>query len=437
MAEFNLKENILTTTIGDMISAFSAADLEEKIPFMMEDLNADVKRSVDEYQKLLSDGKYNEAVDYRNAHEELETLIFDAYKANKLMEKVAYLYLYAKAQIQQVVLDKEIPETLTLNEEQDIFSGQESGDVWLRQNQEDEYDDVNELNIRDSVGSYKTTAISPVLAYNNDIDDVKNIVLGNTTNVSNPKLSVTVDDLRYFSRNSMNEIVDNFNSKFIPNYYEPFKQSIVDAYKIVYPLEEVPQEISDSLGSLKNPNEEKDLYSSFVRNNFFCKRSSLNYKEFIVLLNPLLNENEYITGTNLTFVPELPSDFGEGALLLYAIITADRTIEYKEYDTYEMNTFYADGAYNYTNSLGTYDPIIVRDYVCKAKLSKSESKNKVLVNGGNPHFIANNSDEKFIIEFKNNQNVHTGINTMRPQTTFTSSTTTYYIKNKIKFVMIY
>ena len=126
MAEFNLKENILTTTIGDMISAFSAADLEEKIPFMMEDLNADVKRSVDEYQKLLSDGKYNEAVDYRNVHEELETLIFDAYKANKLMEKVAYLYLYAKAQIQQVVLDKEIPETLTLNEEQDIFSGQES-----------------------------------------------------------------------------------------------------------------------------------------------------------------------------------------------------------------------------------------------------------------------------------------------------------------------
>ena len=63
MAEFNLKKNILTTTIGDMISAFSAADLEEKIPFMMEDLNADVKRSVDEYQQLLSDGKYNEAVD--------------------------------------------------------------------------------------------------------------------------------------------------------------------------------------------------------------------------------------------------------------------------------------------------------------------------------------------------------------------------------------
>lgn len=436
MAELDLKENILKTTIGDMISIFSTADLKAKIPFLMEDLNTDVKSVVEEYQILLSKGKFGEAVDYRNNHTELETLIFDAYKANKLMEKVTYLYLYAKAQLQQVIAGKEKPDDLILNEEQDEFSGQESNDIWLQQDAENEYDPYK-LSIKDSNGDYKITHISPTLASNIDVDDIKNIILGKTEDVSNPKMAVRVDNLNYFNNESMGEVIENFNSQFISDYYEPFKKSIVDAYKTVYPTEDIPTEITESLGSEKSPNEEKDLYSSFVRNNFFCKRSSLNYKEFEVFVNPLLGENEYITGSNLIFAPELPSDFGEGALLLYAIVTADRTIEHKEYDTYEMNSFYADGAYNYENGLGTYDSVNVRDYVCKARLSKSENKNKILINGGNPHFITNDSDEKFVIEFKNNQTVHTGINTMRPQTTFTSDTTTYYIKNKIKFVMIY
>ena len=140
MAEYNLKENILNTTIADMVASFSTDDLQREVPYLMEDLNEDIKRIVSEYQTFLADGKFKEAAAYRTSHSELETRIFDAYKANILMEKITYLYLYAKAQIPQIVMEEIQPGKLSINNEEDLFTGQEKDDLWIQPDSESPYD---------------------------------------------------------------------------------------------------------------------------------------------------------------------------------------------------------------------------------------------------------------------------------------------------------
>ena len=438
MAEYNLKENILNTTIADMVTSFSTDDLQREVPYLMEDLNVDVKKTIDEYQSLLASGKFDEASTYRSSHPELETRIFDAYKANSLMEKIAHLYLYSKAQVPQIVVGNDKPGPLSLNDEEDVFIGQELNDVWLRTNAETEYEPFD-LTVRNADGNYSQFFFSPVLASNSDIDETVNNFIEGKNEVPNPNYSLTVDNLAHFGGVPLKRIIDKYTTVFLPNYYEPFKQSIVDSFKTLYPAETVPNDIATTVGSGKYPSEEKEIYASFVRNNFFARRSRLNTKSFSVLIDSHLSENDFITTSNALLVPDLPENFGEGALLLYAIIVYDYTIDHKEYETYERTTYFQNGAYNYTSVLGTYGTKEVRDYVCKAKLSKSDGHNQVLVNSNAPMFISNESAGKFSIDFKNNSQEHLGINTTHASggTSFTSDITTYYLKNLIKFVMIY
>lgn len=124
MSEINLENSVLKLTLGDLVQQFTEEDLQQKMPVFLQDVDADTRPLLDTYQGLLADGSFAEAETFRTAHPELETRIWDAYKANSMMAYAAFTYLYAKDQKQQCAVGKNEPE------------GQIEGDIWFKETDE-------------------------------------------------------------------------------------------------------------------------------------------------------------------------------------------------------------------------------------------------------------------------------------------------------------
>lgn len=258
MAEFDLKENILNTTIADMVAKFSEKDLAQEVGFLIEDLKDDVIDSITNYQSLLNVGKYDEALAYRNEHPELETRLFDAYKANQLMEKVTYVYLYAKAQIPQIIFEGDKPGEFKLDPEEDEFTGQEPGDLWIQIEGVNRYAPYT-LHARNEDRDYSSIAIKPVTASDGDVSEIANRISGTFDDLSNPNYAITLQNLKKLNDESLQTTFSDLDGRFINECYMPFKQAIVDAYKEVYPNKEVPEEVAATLVGNNDLSQEKDI----------------------------------------------------------------------------------------------------------------------------------------------------------------------------------
>ena len=443
MAEYNLKENILNTTIADMVASFSTDDLQREVPYLMEDLNEDIKRIVSEYQTFLADGKFKEAAAYRTSHSELETRIFDAYKANILMEKITYLYLYAKAQIPQIVMEEIQPGKLSINNEDDLFTGQEKDDLWIQPDSESPYDPCT-LKICNGNGDYSSVALAPVSASDGDVSEIANRISGTFDDLSNPNYAITLQNLKKLNDESLQTTFSDLDRRFINECYMPFKQAIVDAYKEVYPNKEVPKEVAATLVGNNDLYQEKDIYVQFIRDNFF-RTKKVQYKTFFVLIDPNVDANEYITKSNAEDITiDLSDKLNGDVLLAYATVTCDRTIDHKEFKDSDRTTSFDNGKYDYYTDLGHFEPVTMKDYIYINPLNNSTSNNVFCIRGtssisieGACYFTHENTTN-LLIRFANNMATSHGYGSHNGYIEgYTTTTATFYVKNSIEITLIY
>lgn len=128
MTDVNFEDVAMNVTLGDIVQKFTEEDLQKALPVVMQDVDADTKTLVDTYQSYIAAGNFSEAETYRAAHTELETRIWDAYKANSMLVYAAYAYMYAKSQKQQCVVSATEPTA----KDNDTDVGQVEGDIWFK-----------------------------------------------------------------------------------------------------------------------------------------------------------------------------------------------------------------------------------------------------------------------------------------------------------------
>lgn len=265
MAELNLNDNIQSVTIGDIISSFSTDDLNKNIPFIMEGLDGSVRDYVDAYKTFLSNGDYEGAATYRSEHPKLETRIFDVYKANTLAGRIAYLYLYAKAQIGQIVVGSNEPKNLSISQDESNFDGQENGDIWLNGT------DDCKMNLKIN-GEYKNASISPIVADKSDILEInfdKNV----ESSLTNPHRLITLSDLNTYDERKLSTGIEYQKYHNFTRFYESYKMKIAEAHQKTHENLEVPEDFMNFVQSGLLPEEEiqnyKSMINSFIGSQFY------------------------------------------------------------------------------------------------------------------------------------------------------------------------
>ncbi len=236
MSEQNLTDNVLKLTLGNIVQQFTEEDLQKQMPIFMQDIDADTKDLIDTYQSYLNAGNFKEAELYRASHTELETRIWDAFKANSLLAYASYIYMYAKNKTQQCIISETEPPS---GNGEDII-GQVEGDIWFRI---DEIKDgiVNTTPFQKQAdGTYMEFAVAPKLEFasNEDIDEICNEEI---VELTNPESLVNNSSLKYYNGiivndlNGMNENLKALNDELSLRIDQCFqladdgKQSIINA----------------------------------------------------------------------------------------------------------------------------------------------------------------------------------------------------------------
>lgn len=210
MSDINLKDAILKVTLGNIVQQFTEKDLQKEMPIFMQDIDADTKELIDTYQLYLSDGNFSEAENYRNAHPELETRIWDSFKANSFMAYASYIYLYAKGKNQQCILSETIPP----EGNGDDVLGQVEGDIWFRIDGIKD-DIINTTPFQKQAdGTYKEFAVAPKLEFANT-DDIEEAC--DASDLTHPKSLINVENLKCFKEkidSKIDNTVNETNEKF-------------------------------------------------------------------------------------------------------------------------------------------------------------------------------------------------------------------------------
>lgn len=201
MSDIDLETATLKITLGDIIQQFTEEDLQKEMPVFMQDIDADTKEFIDTYQLYLSEGNFLEAESYRNSHPELETRIWDSFKANAFMAYAAFVYLYAKDKKQQCILSEIVPPS---GNGEDII-GQVEGDIWFR------IDGIKDGVINTTPfrkledGTYQEFAVAPKLEFAIK-DDIEEIYNDEITDLTNPEALINVENLKLYTLKVKNEL---------------------------------------------------------------------------------------------------------------------------------------------------------------------------------------------------------------------------------------
>lgn len=217
MAELNLEDNVLKLTLNDIYQYFTEEQLQQELPIVMQDIDSGTKELIDTYQSHIAAGNFADAENYRAEHPELETRIWDAYKANSMMAYAAYTYLYAKNQHQQCYFSDVKP--ALFSEETNI--GAVDGDIWFKYTTTATTNEEGVINIvidyaipfdtyvlKDGVWCEFTVTPELDIATENDIDEVYN---SDVAELTNPESLINVSTLNLLT-NKINETFEDLNA---------------------------------------------------------------------------------------------------------------------------------------------------------------------------------------------------------------------------------
>ena len=278
MSDIDLETATLKITLGDIIQQFTEEDLQKEMPVFMQDIDADTKEFIDTYQLYLSEGNFLEAESYRNSHPELETRIWDSFKANAFMAYAAFVYLYAKDKKQQCILSEIIPPS---GNGEDII-GQVEGDIWFR------IDGIKDGVINTTPfrklenGTYQEFAVAPKLEFSTE-DDIIEICDSNIKELSRPEALINNENLKIYNQKIYNIFFDYMKQKF----------------------EEIEKDIQDLNSDLGNGREViiNSLTSKGFKNltndsTFDQIANAIDAQKFVLIgkSTEILNNNSTITG---------------------------------------------------------------------------------------------------------------------------------------------
>lgn len=85
-------------TLREIVDTFTEQELDMTVPFDFKNPTNENIEYVDHYNKLIADGKYEDAMVYRKEHTELESLIYDANTLNRQQALMINTYLFAKGE---------------------------------------------------------------------------------------------------------------------------------------------------------------------------------------------------------------------------------------------------------------------------------------------------------------------------------------------------
>lgn len=208
MSDIDLETATLKITLGDIIQQFTEEDLQKEMPVFMQDINADTKEFIDIYQLYLSEGNFLEAESYRNSHPELETRIWDSFKANAFMAYAAFVYLYAKDKKQQCILSEIVPPS---GNGEDII-GQVEGDIWFR------IDGIKDGVINTTPfrkledGTYQEFAVAPKLEFSTE-SDIEEICNDSIEELLHPEALINNENLKIYNQKIQNKFLNITNEK--------------------------------------------------------------------------------------------------------------------------------------------------------------------------------------------------------------------------------